>query len=142
SLALEVPVEEKRQPQTQGELEHGRDRGIDESIPNGGAENAVVQQRDEILLADETAGNADLGVGDGQQHALYERIGDEHPKQHHRQPALVLKKARGKPAPRRLRECSLTDRFAYRHWRFLSGPAPAAPTRLDGAARLRRAELR
>src|SRR6516164_11866590 len=80
----------------------------------------------------------------------YPRIGDEQRQQHdgrkqqrHRQPALVLKKARGQPARWRLRERSLTYGFAYRHCLFLCGPAPAPPSRLGKrAARLRRSEPR
>jgi hypothetical protein len=44
---------------------------------------------------------------------------------------------------RRLRERSLTYGFANCHCPFLSGSAPAAPSRLDErAARLRHSELR
>ena len=81
SFALEIPVQEKRQPQAQGELEDARDRRIDERIPDRGAENAVVPERDEILHTDKASRNADFGVGDGQQHALHEWIGDEQPEQ-------------------------------------------------------------
>src|SRR5262249_29580735 len=83
-LAPEVPVKEKPQPQTQAELEHARDRRVDESIPNRRAEDAVVPQRDEVLHADKAAGNADFGVGDREQHALHKRISDKKPKQYDR----------------------------------------------------------
>ena len=104
-LALEVPVEQQRQPEAERELEHrGHDR-IDERIPHRGPENAVVRQHREIVQPDEAAGDADLGVGHRQLDAFDEGIGDEQAQQRQgrqqqdeREPALVFQHPRHRAA--------------------------------------------
>ena len=104
-LAAEMPVEQQRQPQPERQFEDRRDEGVEAGVVDRDVEDAVVPDLDEIVEADEMARHADLGIGDRQQDAVDERIGDEQPEQDHRrqhqagrQPALVFEQAGDRPA--------------------------------------------
>src|SRR6185312_7277320 len=111
------------------------------------AEDAVVEQRGEIRQADEMAGNADAGVGDGQPNALDERIGDEQAEQNNGrqqqrrgEPALVLEEPGGGAALRRGDEGAWGDDVAYGHRRLLCGLGPCTASRPSGREEFWRGE--
>ena len=92
-----MPIEQQRKPQTEAQLEHGRDTRVPERVPDRGPEDAVVPDLLEVLQSDEVARHAHLCAGDREQHALRERIGDKKAqyddrgqKQRQRKPTLVF----------------------------------------------------
>jgi len=119
SLAAEITVEQHGQPQPERQLEDGGHARIDEGVVNGSAKDPIIEDLVEVSEADEVAGHTHARVGDRQQDAAEERIGDKHAEQHqgrHQQhecePTLVLEQP--EPGPRRLRHVNLG--FSDRHF--------------------------
>ena len=136
-LALEIAIEQHRQPQPERQLEDGGDARIEERVVDGGAEDPVVPDLVVVGEADEVAGHAHARAGHRQHDAAHERVGDEHAEQHHgrhqqheRQPALVLEQPL---PPRRRRVAERGGDRAYCHARSLS--AGTAPPQVVPAAR-------
>src|SRR6202043_1801276 len=65
-FALEVVVQQQRQPQTQREFEDCRDERVEAGVPYGDAEDAVIPHIREILQPDKMPRNTYLGVGNRQ----------------------------------------------------------------------------
>ncbi len=102
-----MTVEQQGKPEPEHQLKHRRDEGVEEGVVDRDAEDVVVPEFVEIGEPDKAAGNADLGIGDRQQHALDKGIGDKQPEQHDRrqqegrgEPTLVLQQPGDRSAPR------------------------------------------
>src|SRR5262245_66578451 len=125
-----MPVEQKRKPQAERELEHGRDTRVPERVPDCGLENTVVPELREVAQSDKVAWHAHFRVGYREQYALHERIGNEKAqyddrgqKQRQPKPALIFEQTADKCLTLRGRPCGYL-RDSHRNSWFAAGQRP------------------
>ncbi len=80
-LEPELLVEQERQGDAQDDFEGHRDAREHEGVLEGLTEGIALPQPHEVLDADELAGPADEGVGEGEIHRHHEWIGDQEQQQ-------------------------------------------------------------